>query len=216
MDELDRDGVWAVVREERARLVEDLAPIGPEGFGRPSQCPGWDVHDVLAHLVDTALTTRRGFVAQMVRSRFDFDRANARGVARHRRPTGHETLESMRRVVDLRRTPPAPLASRLVEAVVHGEDVRRPLGIVPRYPVAAVVDALRYQVRTSVGLGGAREHVADVRLRAGDVELTHGDAGADEVAGNALDLLMLVSGRAVADEAVEGAGLATLRRRVGA
>ncbi|MEV5160185.1 maleylpyruvate isomerase family mycothiol-dependent enzyme [Streptomyces sp. NPDC053728] len=86
------------------------------------------VHDVVAHLADTARTTCLGFVAGLARAGFDFDRQNARGVARERGATPRETLERLRRVAPRRPTPPAPLDSRLVEEVVHGEDIRRPLG----------------------------------------------------------------------------------------
>lgn len=42
------------------------------------------MHDVVAHLVDTAKTTRLGFVFGLARARFDFDRQNTRGVERER------------------------------------------------------------------------------------------------------------------------------------
>lgn len=213
MQSPSRHDTWSTVRQERLQLVADLAPLDPDRFREPSLCPGWDVHDVLAHLVDTALTTRRAFVVGLALARFDFDRQNARGVARRKGSTPGATLESMRAVVDLRLTPPAPLATRLVEAIVHGEDIRRPLGILPRYPSEAVAHALRHQLRTSTAVGGAREHVAGLRLSATDADVTHGESGHDEVSGPALELLLLVSGRGDATTAVDGPGRELLRTR---
>lgn len=213
MQRLDKTQTWDVVRQERARLVRDLRGVDPEKLSLPSPCPGWDVHDVVAHLVDTALTTRTSFLADMALARFDFDRANARGVARRRRSLPEETIESMAATVGLRRTPPAPLATRLVEMIVHGEDVRRPLGIAADYPPEAVIQALDHQLRTSTAMGGAREHVAGLRLSASDVDLDHGDETATLVSGPALELLLLVSGRHATQPTSSGSGWDVLRAR---
>ena len=80
--------------------------------------------DTVAHLVDTARTTRIGFVLGLARAGFDLDRQNACGMARARGASPRETLARFQEVEALRSTPPAPLDSRLVEAVVHGEDIR--------------------------------------------------------------------------------------------
>ena len=56
------DDVWSMVHAERAALVDDLQRSDQRRWDEPSPCPGWTVHDVVAHLVDTARTTRVGFV----------------------------------------------------------------------------------------------------------------------------------------------------------
>ncbi|MFF8196547.1 maleylpyruvate isomerase family mycothiol-dependent enzyme [Streptomyces bobili] len=200
--------VWPMVHAERAALIEDLAHLDDEGWEQPSLCEGWTVHDVAAHLVDTARTTRLGFVAGLVRDRFDFDRQNARGVERERGASPQETLQRLRGVALRRSTPPAPLDSRLVEEVVHGEDIRRPLGLTRSYPPEAVVRSLRLQVRTPASFGGAKELTARVRLTVVDAGLSIGDG--PEVRGTALSLLLAVSGRRVAPEELDGRGIAAL------
>ena len=65
----------------------------------------------------------------MIAARFDFDWDNVVGVSREKRGDPANTLEAMRAAINLTLTPPATLATRLVEAFVHGEDIRRPLGI---------------------------------------------------------------------------------------
>ncbi|MGW4725570.1 maleylpyruvate isomerase family mycothiol-dependent enzyme [Streptomyces sp. NPDC004291] len=202
------DDVWPMVHAERAALVEDLARLGAERWNEPSLCAGWTVHDVAAHLVDTARTTRLGFVVGLARARFDFDRQNALGVARERGATPGETLERLRRVASRRSTPPAPLDSRLVEEVVHGEDIRRPLGLTRAYPPPAVVRALRLQARTPASFGGAKELLTRVRLSATDAEVRIG-AG-PEVTGPALSLLLAVCGREAALGDLDGPGVAVL------
>ncbi|MFJ2509213.1 maleylpyruvate isomerase family mycothiol-dependent enzyme [Arthrobacter citreus] len=206
--------VWPAVHEERRALIADLEDLPEDAWQRPSLCPGWSVHDVLAHLVDTARTTRLGFLRGMVRARFDFDRSNADGVRKHRGSSPAETLEAFRSVQHRTSGPPAPRATRLVEAVVHGEDIRRPLGIVRSYSPGAVDAALAYQAKTSVKLGGGRELLDGLSLAADDGGFRHGSG--DEVRGSTLALLLAVSGRPVRDDELSGPGAGTLRGRLSA
>ncbi|GAB2868920.1 maleylpyruvate isomerase family mycothiol-dependent enzyme [Nocardioides pacificus] len=187
--------IWEVVHDERRQLADDLDELGPEQWRTPSLCPGWDVHDVVAHLVDTARTGRLAFVRSMVAARMDFDRANEAGVCRERRADPSDTLDALRNVAGLTRTPPARLATRLVEAVVHGEDIRRPLGIARSHPPSAITRALAHQLRTPVSFGGGRERAAGLRLVDGATGTSWGEG--DEVVADAIDLLLMVSGRDV-------------------
>ncbi|UPG68518.1 maleylpyruvate isomerase family mycothiol-dependent enzyme [Gordonia hongkongensis] len=193
---LSRHEVWTAVHDERRRLADDLAEIPDEMWRAASLCPGWDVADVVAHIVDTAHMGRLAFVRDMLLARFDFDRANDLGVKRRRRPRPADLVADIRAAVDLTRTPPAPPATRLVEAIVHGEDVRRPLGLVGDYPVDAVLDALDYQLRTAVSWGGGAERAEGLRLIATDCDYVAGEGR--DVEGTALDLLLTVSGRGIA------------------
>src|SRR5680860_99932 len=116
--------VWSMVHAERAALIDELKNLDDQRWEESSLCGEWTVHDVVAHLLDTAQTTRLGFAIGLARARFDFDRQNARGVERERGASPQETLERLGQVASRRSTPPAPLDSRLVEEVVHGEDIR--------------------------------------------------------------------------------------------
>ncbi|MGW5647486.1 maleylpyruvate isomerase family mycothiol-dependent enzyme [Saccharopolyspora sp. NPDC003752] len=204
-----QDDIWAMVHAERAALLDDLAHLDERQWSEPSLCEGWTVHDVVAHLVDSARTTRLGFVAGLVRARFDFDRQNARGVERERGATPQETLERLRRVASRTSTPPAPLDSRLVEEVVHGEDIRRPLGLTRRYLPEAVVRSLRLQARTPAAFGGAKELMSRIRLTATDADVSIGSG--PEATGTALSLLLAISGRAAALADLDGPGVTGLK-----
>jgi hypothetical protein len=46
--------VWPIVHAERKSLADDLATLSPDQWATPSLCDGWDIHDVLVHLVATA------------------------------------------------------------------------------------------------------------------------------------------------------------------
>ncbi|MFB7410073.1 maleylpyruvate isomerase family mycothiol-dependent enzyme [Streptomyces sp. NPDC056202] len=197
-----------MVHAERAALIGDLTRLDDAQWLRPSLCDGWTVHDVLAHLVDNARATRLGFLTDLVRARFDFDRQNTRGVERARGTTPQETLERFRRVASRMSAPPAPLDSRLVEEIVHGEDIRRPLGLSRAYPPRAVDRALRLQARTPVSFGGAKETLSRVRITATDADLTIGTG--PEAEGPALSLLLAVTGRTAVLTDLRGPGVAAL------
>ncbi|SDL46445.1 TIGR03083 family protein [Glycomyces sambucus] len=200
--------VWPLVHAERAALIEDLALLEDAQWDAPSLCEGWTVHDVAAHLVDTARATRLGFLLSMVRARFDFDRQNARGIARERGATPRETLARLRAAAPRTSTPPGPLGTRLVEEVVHGEDIRRPLGIEHAYDPEAVARALRTHLELGASMGGAKELAARVRFTATDADLAIGEG--PEVRGSALALLLAASGRKAALSELDGPGTAEL------
>ncbi|WGW11374.1 maleylpyruvate isomerase family mycothiol-dependent enzyme [Saxibacter everestensis] len=204
--------IWPVVHDERRALIQDLDALQPQQWQTASLCPDWDVHDVLAHLVDTAKATRLGFVRRMVAAGFDFDRDNAAGVARERAEDPGRTLAEFRAVLTRTSSPPAPLATRLVEAFVHGEDIRRPIGISRDYPTAHVATALRYQLKTTVKIGGGKEYAEGWRLVASDVAFEHG-AG-QEVRGPAIVLLLAVSGRPVEVGELTGPGAVPFAQRI--
>jgi uncharacterized protein (TIGR03083 family) len=204
--------VWTAVHEERRALSVDLSGLPPERWAEASLCPGWDVHDVVAHLIDSAKTTRVTFVRRLVVARFDFDRDNAVGVARERRPSPAETLAEFDRVMTETKTPPAPSATRLVEAVVHGEDVRRPLGLHRAYPVEHVLPALGYLLKTTVSMGGGRERAAGFHLVTTDYDFSSGSGPG--VRGTALTLLLAVSGRPVDAAEFSGPAVSSFEQRL--
>ena len=170
------------------------------------------MHDVLAHQLETTKETRARFFRRFAAAGFDFDRYNQRGVRAERREDPIETLAAFRAVSDATATPPAPLASRLVEVFVHGEDIRRPLGLAGDYPLDGVALAVRHQAGVSVGMGGAKQLVKGLRIRADDTDLDLGEGPV--VAGAAIALLLVLCGRAAAIDEVGGAGVETLTGRL--
>lgn len=202
--------VWPLVHAERRALVDDLSGLSDEQWRTSSLCAGWTVHDVAAHLVGNAgHISVAGLVVAMARARFDFDRMNQADAARELGDGPDYTLCRLREVAGNTDAPPfVPLVVRLVEEVVHGEDVRRPLGIAHDYPAAAVVPALEHQVRTKVSIGGGRERAAGVRLRATDADVVIGEG--PEVSGPVVSLLLAASGRSAARADLSGPGLSAL------
>ncbi|WP_104169437.1 maleylpyruvate isomerase family mycothiol-dependent enzyme [Cryobacterium sp. M23] len=204
--------VWPAVHNERQTLIRELESLTPEQWAQPSLCPGWDIHDVVAHLVDSAKTTRLSFLRRLIAAKFDFDKDNANGITRERAATPEATLTEFRRIREATKTPPAALATRLIEVIVHGEDIRRPLGLLRSYPSESIDAALRYQLKTGISMGGGKERAAGLRLQASDSRFEHGSGS--EVKGTSLALLMAISWRPVDKEDFSGEGAATFARKL--
>lgn len=204
--------IWPIVHAERAALIDDLTGLDADHWQQQSLCEQWSVHDVLAHLVDSARTTRVGFLAGLAGARFNFDRHNERGIQRERRAGPAQTLQRFRQVASRTSTPPAHLDSRLVEEIVHGQDIRRPLGLARHYPHDAVIRALRYQARTPASFGGAKELMSQIRVAATDTDVSVGDGPV--VIGPASSLLLAISGRRAALDDVDGPGTNALARLI--
>lgn len=84
--------VWQSVHGERRQLAADLAGLPRAQWSTSSLCPGWDVHDVLAHPGGAARTSPLSFVRDLLRAGLDFDGANELGIARYKRPGPADTL----------------------------------------------------------------------------------------------------------------------------
>ena len=167
---------------------------------------GWTVHQVAAHLIDS------GTAGRLDSTTDDHEpgrlRSGQRGRQRHLRSRPEDTLAALKAAVDSTRTPPADLATRLVEAFVHGEDIRRPLDLAGDYPARGVAAALDYLVQTGVGMGGGKERVQGVRVVVSDLDWTSGSG--PELSGRGIDLLLALSGRPAGAAQLSGAGLETL------
>jgi uncharacterized protein (TIGR03083 family) len=204
------DDIWPVVHVERRALAADLDRLSAEQWQTPSLCTGWTVHDVLAHMVSTAKLTPPAFLAGLAGSGFRFDRFTAKRIAAERAGGPAATLAAFRAVETSTSAPPGPKLSWLGEALVHAEDIRRPLGIVRQYPVDAVTAVTDFYAGSNVLIGGKRR-VEGLSLRATDADWSRGIGPL--VSGPALALMLATTGRTAALEELSGPGVETLRSR---
>jgi len=204
------DDIWPVVHAERRALAADLADLTPEQWATPSLCTGWSVHDVLAHLVATAKETPPRFLVGMLTSGFRLSRMTEKRIAEERAGGPAATLAAFRAVETATSAPPGPKLSWLGEALVHAEDIRRPLGIAHEYPVASVTAVTDFYASSNVLIGG-KNRVAGVTLQATDTDWSHGSGPV--VSGPARALMLATTGRKAALDELSGPGLETLRAR---
>ncbi|MEV5289562.1 maleylpyruvate isomerase family mycothiol-dependent enzyme [Streptomyces albidoflavus] len=207
------DPVWASIHAERAALAADLAGLTEEQWATPSLCSGLTVREVLAHLTASASLNAVPWMAGVIRCRFDFDRQVAVRLTEHLGATPAETLERFRSVVASTTKPPLPVVAMLGETLVHGEDIRRPLGLRRDHPVEVVTRvAAYYQGSDQVVV--ARSRVAGLRLVADDGPFTSGTGPL--VSGPTLALVMAMTGRTACCDDLDGEGVELLRSRCGA
>jgi uncharacterized protein (TIGR03083 family) len=204
------DEIWPVVHAERRALAADLADLTPAQWATPSLSAGWSVHDVLAHMVATAKETPPRFLVGMLTSGFRLSRMTEKRIAEERAGGPAATLAAFRAVETATSAPPGPKLSWLGEALVHAEDIRRPLGIAHAYPVASVTAVTDFYARSNVLIGGKRR-IEGVTLQATDTDWQRGSGPL--VSGPALALLLATTGRTAALDELTGPGVAVLRSR---
>lgn len=202
--------MWATIATERGALSDDLAGLALDLWATPSLCPGWTVQDALAHMTSTAHTTTPGFLVGLAGSGFSFEKFSRKGIEHWRGDNPAATLQNFREVQHGRRHPPGPSTTWLGEAIVHAEDIRRPLGIQHAYPADAVRQVLDFY-RGSNALIGTKRRIDGVTLTATDADWTHGSG--PEARGPLLSLLMAATGRTAALDDLTGEGVAILRSR---
>ncbi|MGY5883413.1 maleylpyruvate isomerase family mycothiol-dependent enzyme [Modestobacter lacusdianchii] len=203
----------AEIADERRRLADLVSDLTDEQLATRSLCSEWSVREVVAHLVVPLEVGMPGFVLAMVTSRGSFDRANARLTrAQARRPVG-ELVEVLRRKADSRFTPPGmgPEAP-LTDLVVHGLDVRWPLGLHRAVPEERLRRVLIFLTAAPVGGIVGRGTLDRSRFEATDIDWAHGSGPA--VCGPADALLLAITGRTPALDHLTGDGLPTLRHRL--
>ena len=166
----------------------------------------------MAHLVAGAGIGPLRWIRSVLGARGDFDRHNARRLAEHRGSTPAGTLARFRSVLSSTTSPPGPVQMWLGEIVVHGEDVRRPLGLVRAYPPSTLVRLAEF-FATQNSTVRSRSAIAGLRLEATDGPFTAGPDDAPLVGGPTLALVMAMAGRAAFCDDLEGPGVPTLRAR---
>ncbi|MFC7495977.1 MULTISPECIES: maleylpyruvate isomerase family mycothiol-dependent enzyme [unclassified Nocardioides] len=202
--------IWTTIAAERGALAEDLADLPVDRWTTRSLCPDWTVQDALAHMTSTAHTSTSAFLRGLAGAGFSFERFSRRGIEQWRGDAPAQTLQSFRDVQHSRKHPPGPSTTWLGEAIVHAEDIRRPLGIRHAYPSDAVRQVLDFY-KGSNALIGTKRRIDGVTLRATDTDWTHGSG--PEARGPMLSLLMAGTGRTSALDDLSGAGVEVLRSR---
>ncbi|MFE3753285.1 maleylpyruvate isomerase family mycothiol-dependent enzyme [Nocardia tengchongensis] len=208
---VSRDELWRLVHAERAALADDLAGLSAPQWAQRSLCGDWSVEEVVAHLTAGASTGRFRWLISVLSNRFDFGKHNDRQLAAHRGTTPQETLERFRAVVDSTVAPSGHTAAWLGEVIVHGQDIRQPLGL-PRKPsIEAVTEVARFFASRDFTVP-SRKSTQGLRLEATDGPFAIGDGPV--VTGPTIALTMAMAGRTTYCDELTGAGLPTLRGRI--
>jgi len=202
--------IWAHIHAERRDLADTLASLSSEQWAVPSWCEGWTVHHTTGHVVAAAEQTFPKFYKELAHAGFRFNVFTARGATRLAALSPDELVSRLRARTTTTNHPPAPVIAMLGELVVHGEDIRRPLGKIHRSSEPALL-AVADSWKKSNLLIGAKRRISGLRLRASDVEWVHGDG--PEVVGPLQSLILAMTGRTGAHGDLSGDGVPVLASR---
>ncbi|NUR92258.1 MAG: maleylpyruvate isomerase family mycothiol-dependent enzyme [Nonomuraea sp.] len=199
---------WDAVSALRLRAAELLESLSPAEWEAPSLCAGWRVRDVAGHLALIPTITTWDLVAAAPRAGFSPHRINTLLAVRHgRRDAGALVREIRAHAGDRRTARMLDTRDALFDLIVHGQDIALPLG--REFVVSA--ELCREGLRRVWAMGwpfNARRRLAGLRLRATDIDWSEGEG--PEVAGPALALLLLLTGRDhAARPALHGPGITT-------
>ncbi len=211
-------GMSALIRRQREGFIDTLETLTAEQWLAPSLCGEWRVVDVAAHLAWAPVMSAGAGAAALARNGFSMNRMIARSAIAWSARSQAEILEQLQ---DNARSGACPIGmppvAALADAVVHGLDVRRPLGLPGQVPAESLGPLADFTLgtpwpMTAVVGGSARRRVAGLRLFATDTDWSHGEG--PTVQGTAEALVLLLYGRSPRPDELAGDGAATLFARL--
>jgi uncharacterized protein (TIGR03083 family) len=202
---------WDLIHSERRQLVEDLEALPAEQWSTLSLCPDWTVHRMLGHLVALTKQTPPKFVAKLAKSGFSFNAMVAKDSANESAGSPQQTLAELKQHLNDTTSPPGPVDSWIGEMVVHGADIRRPLGLTYVPPAAVIVQVADFYKNSNL-LIGSKKRIVGLQLVATDTSWTHGEG--PEVRGPMLSLVQAMTGRSAALVDLSGDGTEQLGSRM--
>lgn len=205
---------FPVISAERLAIADMLDELTPQQWETQSLCADWTVRQVAAHLSVVLTHGVRTFLVAAIRAGGNLDRANRLVAAREATRPIPDIVGDLRANADSRFTPPTfGSEAPLTEVLLHGEDMRVPLGVADTRPAERWQGALDLLVSPKGRRGFAAKGVPTLRYVATDTEWAHGSG--DEVRGPAAALALTMSGRPARLDELTGQGLTTLRAWTG-
>jgi uncharacterized protein (TIGR03083 family) len=200
--------VRQLVADERTDLVAFLRTLSDLDWETPSLCAGWRVRDVVGHLLYDAVPAS-SYLRSAARQR-SADRINEYWVTKAKELSPPALVDmlasSTGRGLFSRIAPRVALA----DALVHHQDIRRPLGRARTIPPARLLSVLDHPDP----FAQPRRRARGLRFVATDVRWSKGDG--PHVRGTGEAIALAVAGRGAVLDELEGEGVAVLRERIAA
>ncbi|GLY97675.1 maleylpyruvate isomerase family mycothiol-dependent enzyme [Actinoplanes sp. NBRC 103695] len=199
-----------VIAAERRRIADLLETLSPAQLTTPSLCTQWTVQQVAGHLLAGAAGPASALLAATVRAGFRLHAGNARLAAQVAARPAAAMAADLRRYAD---RPARPVLGQYADLHIHGQDMRRPLGLPHGFPLDHLRVVLDFLTGGRAWGFAPRRRVAGLRFESTDLDWS---AGAGPVlAGPAEALMMALTGRGVALGELDGPGVRVLRDRLG-
>ncbi len=207
---MDSTQTWTYIHGERAQMAETWSSLSEGQWAADSWCKGWTVQETAGHVLAAAEQTPLNFYKEMIAAGLRFNVFTDRAAKRLGSIGPEQLVDRLQARTVTTNHPPAPVMAMLGEIIVHGEDIRRPLGLTHQPPEEAAVAVADSWKNTNL-LIGAKRRIAGLRLQATDVDWRHGDG--PEIRGPLLSVVLAMSGRKQAHSDLSGEGLAELAAR---
>jgi uncharacterized protein (TIGR03083 family) len=199
-----------MIHAERRSLAEFLDTISPDQWTTPTLCEKWNVQDLVGHLTAAGNITAPHFFGGFIRTGFNFDKFVEGDLRKYAQGSPADVRSRYDAIIESDRTPPGPSYVALGEVMVHGEDIRRPLGARGEHPAEHLTTLAEMYKKTGAPLR-AKKRLAGLKLEATDVDWSTGDG--PEVRGPCMSLILAMVGRTGALDDCEGPGVEKLRSR---
>ncbi|MGZ8178735.1 maleylpyruvate isomerase family mycothiol-dependent enzyme [Williamsia sp. SKLECPSW1] len=210
---MDDDEVFAAIADERRMIADVLDTLDETQWATQSLCGEWDVRGVAAHLLAPTVTTIPEVIWLVLRARGDFEKSNVALTDRVVRSHGRQLPQMLRAKADHRFSPPGggPLAP-LTDLLIHGQDIRRPLGIDRTVRPDRLRASLDFLMSPAARRGFAPLQL-DVRWVADDADWQSGppDGARPTVSGPGEAVMMALTRRPVALDDLSGDGVDVVR-----
>ena len=197
-EQVVRDAIAA----ERGELAALLALLPADRWDEPTLCAGWRPREVLAHMTMAFRMSMPQFMRGMLAARGNFNRmADRQARADTARFSADRLLASLRdNVAHPWRPPGGGATGALSHDVIHGLDISVGLGLARRVPTERIAMVLAGLRDKNVSYFGT--DLSGVRLTATDLDWSYGEGA--PLRGAAQDLLLVISGRRLPAELLDG------------
>jgi uncharacterized protein (TIGR03083 family) len=208
---MDKTQLRELVRQERSDLLAFLETLGPDEWNADTLCAKWRVRDVLAHVVCYD-SFSLSVTWHAVRAGFSIDKLAMRIFHAWQDRSVEQLLDRLRANLipgGMTRMIGWPVA--LQEAVIHTQDIRRPLGRTREIPGERVVGVLECIIDPPA-LAGVPKRSNELRLEAEDIGWAWGDG--EVVSGTGEAIMMALAGRRSVLGELSGPGVPVLASRM--
>jgi uncharacterized protein (TIGR03083 family) len=200
---------WETIAAERRCLADQLDDLTADQWATQSLCEAWTVRGVVAHLVMAHKVSVPRFTLAIVRAQGSFARANVALTAREAEHPTTELVSDLRGFAASHVKPPGfGSEAPLTDMLVHGQDIRIPLGLDTPQPIQPWKFALDFLVTPKARRGFGVRALPRVEMRATDLDWTYGSG--EEVSGPAIALALAIMGRQARQQDLAGPGASRL------
>lgn len=211
---MEPDEINSAVRTERLNFCDYLDGLTDAQWAARSLCSAWTVREVTAHLTVTTRATIPFVIRSAIKARGSFDRLTANVACdRAAQFTTTELIQQLRESAQSsRRIVGSGPMDPLMDLLIHGQDIARPLERPHHMRTELALAALEYVVSNRF-LGGPKR-VGELTLVATDAGWSSGEG--PTVQGTAENLLLVSAGRTAALPHLTGPGVDDLTLRLAA